>query len=351
MGQSDDLVIFLVCKHSHNVKDSLSFKIVFQRLGQTSGAVLIMGAVRDEPGPLSYDREPAGPAGLRHAPAQHPFTDPKAHAPQRLQNFQRKHGMCDLVLACQRDLHPLHSAIIKPLPFQPVAQVSCLGFFRHHQRTAKLYSLRPDDLHNLPALPHGHYGTSFLDDSGLLRCNFFQCGSQKLHMIHADGGDHCRQRILHDIGGIHQSAHSRLKHHHIALLFLKIQKTQRSLKLKRRGMGQPHGYHAIAHLFYPLHKPAKGRLRNQAAVDLNPFPIVKYGRGNIPAHLVAAAFQSRCHIGRHRSLPVGSRYMHELQRLLGIPQPAAQLPDAVQTGNHPQPPHLLHIFHNFLIVH
>ena len=150
-------------------------------------------------------------------------------------------------------------------------------------------------------------------------------------MIHADLRKYGYHRGLHYIGRVGHTAHAALQHHQVALLFLKIKKGHGRLHFEGRGMMQTFRQHRLSCCLYTIGQSGYRFLRNIFLVHLNPFPIIKNRRGNVPPHLISGLFQNRGNIRQCRSLSVRSRDMHKLQIILGISKPPKQLPLRIQS--------------------
>ncbi len=110
-------------------------------------------------------------------------------------------------------------------------------------------------------------------------------------MVPADGSQHCRTGILHHIGGIQQTSHSRFQYDYIAALFPKIPESQRCLHFKGSGMGRPLLLHLFTGLFYQLHALTERFFCNRSVVYLYAFPVFEKDRRQESSNPVTTVFQ------------------------------------------------------------
>ncbi len=289
MHPCDYFFMFLIFQHSHDKYYPSAWKIQFHRLPEPDCRVFIVRAVRHKPWFSADNRKSPRPLGPGHPLAEACLRHRKTAFFQAFQRFQGQNGIFNLILPRKTDFHFGISPIVKPLPFQTVMHMRRPACVRNGQGTAQSGRFFPDHFHNLRLLHTGHGPASLFENACLMGRDPGERLPQKLRVIPADGSDHRRASVLHDIGSIQQSPHARFQHHNITLFFPEIPEAQRGLHLKRCGMGQALLLHPPAHLFYQFHALAKGLLGNRDLVYPDTFPFLQCRGGKAP-HPAAGAF-------------------------------------------------------------
>ena len=142
-------------------------------------------------------------------------------------------------------------------------------------------------------------------------------------MIHADGGDHGRQRRLDHIGGVEPAAETDFQQHHIGRMLREQTKCRRGFDFENRdrraGIGPLAMFQHPAQFIVADQRAAAAAAEPKAFVDPH-----QIGRG-IGVDAQARGFQDRPQIGDGRALAVGAGDMnHRRQLALGMIQPLQQ---------------------------
>ena len=195
-----------------------------------------------------------------------------------------------------------------------------------------------------------HFYAGFYD-TGFYPGDFLYGISQKSHMVKANLRKYRYQRGLHHIGSVCQASHTAFQHNNIAVHFPKPEKGHGRLHLKGGRMGKPILHHLLTGFPDLAGQTCHSFSRYVLFVYLNPFPIIKYSRRNIPSYPVPGFFQNRRNIGQRRALSVRSRNMHKLQLILGIAQPPHQLRHRVKPQNRPVSGCIVYKSSRFFIRH
>ena len=161
-----------------------------------------------------------------------------------------------------------------------------------------------------------HHRTAGLDDARLGRGDVGDGGAQLLDMIHSQRRDDRTLRRVDDIGGVQRAAEAHFQHHDVALLFGKVEHSQRCDDLKLSGDVR----HRVGGGPDLLHQPHQFFVADLFAVHLDALVEPVDERRGVQPHAIARRPQTGRQHGRGAALAVGTRHMDELQPLVGAAQ-------------------------------
>ena len=310
-----------------------------------------MGAVSNHKGSFGNHIKTPLPFGCKQSLTQLFLRHRKAAPCQSHDRLYRQYRVFNLKLPCQRNLQVFIVVVRKTLLCHPVLDLLCPRDIRCQELSFLKKRRLPQNLHHFRRLLNRNYITLVFYNPCLNTGDFLQGLAENLHMVHTDGRKDCRQRIVHDIGGIQRTAQPGFQHYQIAGFVQKPEKCHRRLHLKERGMSKPFRCHSLCRFLHRLQIVTQPRLRDDPAIHLKPLPVLPHRRGQVSAHPIPCSLHHRGDVGKGGALSISAGDMYEFQLLLRIAQTGAQLPHRLQTHNAAERLQFLYILHGFPIVH
>ena len=150
-------------------------------------------------------------------------------------------------------------------------------------------------------------------------------------MVQADGGDSAAEGGGDDVGGVGVAPHPHLQADQVHPLGGKPQKGDGSVDFKLAGV-EALSLHRIADGLHPLGEGGQGGGGDHLPVDLKALAELEDKGGDISPHPVSGGLQGGGHHGGGGALAVGAGDMDAAQPVLGVAQPAHQLPHPREAG-------------------